>query len=122
MTCALPIYFAERINDVVATFDGRAMRSADGIHHPRCDCSLAPPMKVPLMGDRYVLVAYLFVVDAPLNDEDGIKWVNLAVGNRLRCAPEGALPENPPGVATPPAPPPFEFKIPASVDEVTKPA
>lgn len=121
--------FAERLNYVVEQFDGRP-RQVQGepveiesnvsdtlartgtrtrLAYARITAAIAPPMEIPLTGERVMLAAYVFLEDAP-QGAYGKAWVNAVVGRRLRCALEAELVENPPDLPTPPEPPPVDVR------------
>lgn len=106
--------FARRLNYVIAVFDGFAVYR--GGYTPCVYACIAPPLAVPLAGDRVMLAAYVFIRDLPADLPPGTSktWVNAIVGHQLRCALEGELPENPPGLFTPPE------VLPVDVDEALR--
>jgi len=111
--------FAHRVNYLVDQLDGQSYvythRKAGEIpvssfRSPTAHAAIAPPMEIPLAGDRVLLVAYVFIQDTPTGAE-GKAWLNNIVGEQIRCALDGELPQNPPGLPTPPEPLPVDLRM-----------
>ncbi len=101
--------FAHRLNYVIEHFDGRGhnvvIESSIFTSHARVDTSFSCPLEVPIVKERIALVAFLWLydpVDIMPYGEARKAWVNSIVGEQLRCMVEGEIPQNPPGLFTPP--------------------